>query len=96
LTARFADEGPIEQVHVSYALRYLPDVEVATEVVHHVALGAEREPATLGAGEGPLARVNEHVRPQVLLLRERLSATVGSARVRLSSIVDMHVRAVTI
>ena len=36
------------------------------------------------------------MRPQVLLLRERLPAAPRSALVRLSAIVDMHVGAVTI
>lgn len=40
----------------------LPDVEMSSNVVHHVTLGAETEPAVLRTRKGPVICVNEHVR----------------------------------
>lgn len=69
------------------------DVEVAAQVVHHIALRAEVLPAVLRTRKWPLTRVNQHVRAQVLLLAEALHAAREATFERLSAHVHVHVGA---
>ena len=75
---------------------YIPYIVVSSEVVHHVTLGAETEPALLRAGERAFTRMDQHVCAQILLLREGLAAPRGRACIWLRAKVNVHVRPVPV
>lgn len=65
-------------------------------MVHHVSFGAEAQPTLLRTRKRPFTRVNQHVCPQVLLLRKSLAASRRGTRIRLGAEVNVHVRPITI
>jgi hypothetical protein len=65
-------------------------------MVHHVTLGPETEPTLLRTGKWTLTRMDQHVRAQVLFLREGLATPLCRAGIRLRAKVNVHMRTVPI